>query len=96
MREGQAIFASSYCRYEGTYRANKRHGKGKETDGMGNVFVGEYEEGKVVKGKMNYANGDLYVGEMNDEGDRHGKGKFISCDDGFEIEGMWENDECKG
>tara|TARA_A100001015_G_scaffold312584_1_gene418029 strand:+ start:446 stop:967 length:522 start_codon:yes stop_codon:yes gene_type:complete len=71
-REGFAIFASAYCKYEGAYFANKRHGLGKEVDGMGNIFVGEYCEGKAVKGKMNYANGDVYVGEWDDD-ERHGQ-----------------------
>ena len=95
MREGKAVFASSYCRYEGEYKANKRHGQGKEVDGMGNTFIGEYKDGIAVHGKMNYANGDVYIGNFNDD-ERHGRGKFIDCEEGITLDGLWENDKYIG
>ena len=35
---------------------------------------------------------NLYIGELNEDLDKHGRGKFFNADDGSKIEGMWEND----
>ena len=44
------------------YANNRRHGKGKEVDNYGNVFVGSFENGDAIRGKMEYASGDIYIG----------------------------------
>jgi hypothetical protein len=41
---------------------------------------------------MDYENGDIYIGEMRD-GDREGQGKYMSCDTGIFLEGMWKEDQ---
>lgn len=45
------------------------------------------------EGKVSYANGDLYEGEVQDN-KREGFGTFSSGD--FSYEGDWENDKCSG
>jgi hypothetical protein len=82
-----------YC--SGEYFENKRHGRGKETDAEGNVFDGQFENGDFVKGKVQYSNGDIYVGEFKDDC-RHGKGKFISYEEGEEMDGQWVDDVFQG
>ena len=98
VRQGEAIFETGGGvegggeRYEGHYSDNKRHGKGKEINRVGDVLVGEWEEGDCVRGTMNYADGGVYVGEFNDMNDRHGQGRFMSAEGGVQ-EGRWEEDE---
>ena len=96
-REGKARFtmADGTC-YEGFYKNNKRHGKGRETDCAGNIFEGVFEQGDPISGRMEYAEGDIYVGELNKDWDRHGKGKFISIDTGTVLAGRWELDNFEG
>jgi len=90
-REGAAVFEHPYGKYEGEYLNNKRHGKGRETDMAGNCFTGRFENGDAVEGKMEYADGSVYIGSMKDDS-REGRGKLLT-EDGDVIEGLWENDE---
>ena len=94
-REGHAIFTYPDGVFEGEYYDNRRHGKGKETDSMGNVFDGLFHRGDFVKGKISYANGDIYVGECKDDC-KHGRGKLLVMEDGDEFDGMWEDDKFVG
>ena len=48
-----------------------------------------------MQGRMDYDNGDVYVGGFNDDS-REGKGKFISCETGVTLEGIWLDDEFQG
>jgi hypothetical protein len=93
MRHGKALFGHSAGVYEGHYCETKRHGRGKEMDLAGNIFEGAYERGNAVRGKMSYENGDVYIGELNEDEERHGEGKFINADTGEVLVGRWENDE---
>ena len=93
MRHGKALFKHSAGVYKGHYFENKRHGKGKATDQAGNVLEGEWERGSAVRGKISYENGDVYIGELNEDEERHGAGKFINADTGAVLVGRWENDE---
>lgn len=48
---------------------------------------------------MKYENGDYYIGEMDDQGKRHGKGKYYFAEGPYEggyYEGMWVNDQKEG
>jgi hypothetical protein len=94
-REGFAVFEHPFGRYEGEYQNNVRQGHGKETDTAGNTFEGEYLNGDAVIGKMNYANGDVYIGEVKED-ERHGRGKFLCCETGQALEGYWESDNYMG
>ena len=41
-RHGYAVFSYPAGVYEGYYAHNKRHGNGKETDTLGNIYEGIY------------------------------------------------------
>ena len=56
----------------------------------GRRFEGEVENGALVNGKMTYANGDVYEGGFNQNGERHGQGKLTRASS--TIEGNWESD----
>ena len=79
------------CLCTGEYANNKRNGRGKETDNLGNIFEGLFESGDFVSGKVFYENDDIYVGKFKDDC-RHGQGKLIRFEDGAVLEGQWEND----
>lgn len=95
MRDGVAVFTYPGGTYEGEYVNNKRHGQGKETDDAGNVFIGQFENGDFVLGKIFYENGDIYVGACKDDC-RHGRGKLLRLEDGVELDGTWIEDEFQG
>jgi hypothetical protein len=50
--------------YEGAFRGGMMHGKGKMKWANGDVFDGEFKQGKRTWGKMRYANGSIYQGEF--------------------------------
>ena len=94
-RHGLAKFVYEGGVYTGFYKDNKRHGKGKEVDSVGNEFDGEYVDGEAVNGIMNYENGDIYVGEWKNDS-REGRGKFISIETGKTFDGLWKDDDFLG
>ena len=72
---------------------------------LGHEVSGEIQNGKFVmrlvegimkngrregKVKITYENGDIYIGELNENGNRHGLGKYIYSS-GKVKEGVWEN-----
>jgi hypothetical protein len=70
-------------------------GKGKMTYANGDVYVGEFKDGKRQGiGKIIYANGDVYEGGWLD-GKQHGKGKETGAD-GWVYEGDWVNGMFQG
>jgi hypothetical protein len=62
--------------YEGEYKDDMKHGKGRFTFASGSVYEGEWKDDKKHgKGKCTYASGDVYEGEFAD-GNYHGKGNY--------------------
>ena len=58
---------------------------------MGKHYSGSWVDDKVKGvGRMEYANGDIYMGEWESD-QRHGKGKFFSVETNTTYEGMWLN-----
>ena len=57
-----------------------------------NILVGNFVDGVCTHGTLTYECGDIYIGEFNDDLDRHGRGKFLNFDDDTTLEGIWEND----
>jgi hypothetical protein len=49
---------------------------------------------KHGKGKLTWANGDVYEGERVDDR-KHGKGKYTNADGTIYHDGEWENDKPK-
>lgn len=84
-------------RYEGMWRAGKRHGKGVLTDKIGNRYEGIWKKNKWAgPGKRTFSNGNSYTGEFKDEEGTpwykkppHGHGTGII--NGIVYEGIWNN-----
>ncbi len=83
--------------YSGETRSNVPHGFGSyevvEGAEKGNLFVGRFEDGKMVKGKYTFGTGDCYDGDVYDgdllDGMSHGMG-VNSWASGGVYEGQWK------
>merc|ERR1711998_604068 len=77
----------------------KRNGYGKYTYASGDVYVGEYKDGKF-HGKCTFTfnsgsyNGDVYVGEYKD-GKKDGKGTYTWADGNVYV-GEWKDNKRNG
>ena len=85
--------------YEGDWKDNKKHGKGKLTfynnGTVSLVYEGDYQNDKIHgKGKIKYPNGEVYEGEW-ENGKIHGKGKYIYAN-GSIYEGDWKDGKRNG
>jgi len=65
-------------------------------DKIKKVFEGEFKNNKPFKGIYLYEDNDEYNGELNENFEKHGKGKYISNKSKFEYEGEWLNDKRHG
>ena len=75
--------------YSGTYRDNKRNGKGTYCWKNGDKYVGEWKNGKMDgRGVYTQASGNKYDGEYK-EHLREGQGTFIWAD-GEKYDGQWK------
>ena len=71
-----------------------KNGVGTYTYANGDSIKGVYENDKKIdKNKyiINYMNGNVYEGQLNEDNERHGDGTFIQPD-GSSYEGQWHND----
>jgi hypothetical protein len=76
--------------YEGDYRNNKKHGKGKFVYANRDVYEGDYQnDEKHGNGKYIYASGYVYEGEWKNN-TVHGRGMFMS-DSGDLYEGEFDD-----
>ena len=84
--------------YEGDWKDNKKHGKGKYISNNGTttlVYEGDYQNDVIHgKGKIKYANNAVYEGEW-EHGKIHGKGKYTYAN-GEVYEGDWKDNEIYG
>ena len=55
------------------------------------TFDGEFRNGNMYDGTLIYNNGDKYVGQFNDQEEKHGKGKYY-WKNGETFDGEWRND----
>ena len=98
---GTMIYANGN-KYEGEWKDDKRHGKGKLTYVISfnkgySMYEGEWENDvKRGRGIMNYKYGGMYDGEWLDT--RHGQGKMVYDSDSIfkEYIGPWVNDKEHG
>eukprot|EP00475_Leptophrys_vorax_P023683 TRINITY_DN3247_c0_g1_i1.p1 TRINITY_DN3247_c0_g1~~TRINITY_DN3247_c0_g1_i1.p1 ORF type:complete len:398 (+),score=81.51 TRINITY_DN3247_c0_g1_i1:135-1196(+) len=80
--------------YRGQWKDDKYDGNGELSSDNGNVFKGEFISGVKKYGEMLYANGDIYVGEFQDQR-RHGQGRF-QWSDGHIYSGEWVKGRAHG
>lgn len=68
-RSGLGTETVGDCTYEGEFRDNVRNGRGKLTDGDGNVYAGLFVDGRQndERGKIAYSNGDTFEGGVVDD-----------------------------
>lgn len=71
----------------------KSHGQGEMTR-EGNVYQGRFVEGVCCEGKITYANGNVYEGQLDDE-EPDGQGKMMYAN-GSVYEGQFENGQRYG
>ena len=65
--------------YEGEWKCNYRHGKGRMVWADGSKFEGEWHMDKRVKGEMQMKDETIYKGEFKDDM-FHGKGEILFKD----------------
>eukprot|EP01102_Stenamoeba_stenopodia_P014619 TRINITY_DN487_c0_g1_i3.p1 TRINITY_DN487_c0_g1~~TRINITY_DN487_c0_g1_i3.p1 ORF type:complete len:714 (+),score=189.35 TRINITY_DN487_c0_g1_i3:267-2408(+) len=94
--EGFGVWVSSDgTKYEGEWKSNMFHGKGR-LENMNGVYDGDWiEDIKQGKGRMAYVNGDEYDGEWANDM-RDGTGSFTSADRRTTYEGEWLQDRMHG
>ena len=82
--------------YQGDWKNNNKHGKGKEIHPNGDKYEGIWENDKLKNGKVKktYDNGDKYEGDFKDD-KKHGKGKYTWAD-GTIYEGDFKDDKKHG
>jgi hypothetical protein len=82
--------------YEGEWRENAQHGKGELTNPNGDVYEGDYVDGKNCgEGKVTFGEGgDACEGDWKDNM-HHGEGKYIYGRGGI-YDGEWPNEMQQG
>jgi hypothetical protein len=77
--------------YMGNFSNDEIQGSGVKIEDDGDKLVGEFQEGALVKGVIEYKNGIKYLGDLSN-GVRHGKGKLIFNND-YVFEGQFVHDQ---
>jgi ankyrin repeat protein len=82
--------------YQGDWKDNNKHGKGKEIHPNGDKYEGIWENDKLKDGKVKktYDDGNIYEGDWKDD-KRHGNGRFVYIDGNF-YEGDYKDDNKHG
>ena len=90
-REGWGLLADGGHRsvYKGQFKEGKMSGSGVKME-KGDKLVGEFFEGMLGEGVIEYRNGVKYVGPIQN-GLRHGRGKLVFNND-YVFEGMFQHD----
>jgi len=97
-REGHGIWQSRAGQYEGQWKADSQHGRGRQTWSDGRVYDGQFNLGRFAgHGRMvwNTQRGLLiYEGAYQDDL-KHGVGKFVWAD-GRTYDGEWQRGKRHG
>ncbi len=89
---GIGIFDSKGI-YEGEWRDNVRHGKGRYVWANNDTYEGDFQNGnRHGYGVYTFASGEQYRGEWRDDL-RHGEGAMHAKDGKKLLEGIWINDK---
>ena len=73
--EGFGTWIDHGEKYTGNFKEGKFHGSGNLYKKNGDIYDGEFEQGVLIKGKINFNNGDSCEGEYID-GNLEGKGIY--------------------
>lgn len=102
MKHGKGVFVNetSCLKYEGEFHQDEFvNGRITNTNNKHLLYEGELKETKPTKGRIHYANGDTYEGEINNYM-RHGHGIYnynsTTNEEKFSLECKWENNIKKG
>lgn len=97
-RHGHGLWQSQTGQYEGAWKEDIQHGKGRQTWSDGRVYNGQFEEGKFAgHGRMVWHTQKgllIYEGEYVDDL-KHGAGKFVWAD-GRTYDGEWQRGKRHG
>jgi len=97
-RQGHGLWQSSTGQYEGQWKADAQHGKGRQTWSDGRVYDGQFDHGRFSgHGRMVWhtQKGLLtYEGQYKDDL-KHGSGRFVWAD-GRTYDGEWQNGKRHG
>lgn len=77
--------------YMGNFHEDEIQGNGVKIEDEGDKLVGEFEEGSLARGVIEYRNGIKYLGDLSN-GVRHGKGKLVFNND-YVFEGQFVHDQ---
>lgn len=90
-RHGEGLWKSAQETYEGQWKQDHRHGKGKQTWEDGRVYAGQFADGKFHGfGRMEWTTPQglmAYEGDYVDDV-KHGHGKYL-WPDGRVYDGQW-------
>jgi len=97
-RQGHGIWQSRTGQYEGQWKADAQHGKGRQTWSDGRVYDGQFQNGRFSgHGRMVWhtQKGLLtYEGQYKDDL-KHGSGRFVWAD-GRTYDGEWQRGKRHG
>jgi len=97
-RQGHGIWQSRTGQYEGQWKADAQHGKGRQTWSDGRVYDGQFQNGRFSgQGRMVWhtQKGLLtYEGNYRDDL-KHGSGRFVWAD-GRTYDGEWQRGKRHG
>ena len=91
---GYGVGKGDGCTYEGGWKNGLPHGEGTLIDDEGSVFEGDFVDGIPTEGIIEFDDGSMYGGALNDQG-VDGTG-FIIGVDGERMNGTWVNNEMHG
>eukprot|EP00927_Polykrikos_kofoidii_P071498 TRINITY_DN6775_c0_g1_i1.p1 TRINITY_DN6775_c0_g1~~TRINITY_DN6775_c0_g1_i1.p1 ORF type:complete len:278 (+),score=42.03 TRINITY_DN6775_c0_g1_i1:128-961(+) len=97
-RQGHGIWQSRTGQYEGQWKADSQHGKGRQTWSDGRVYDGQFLNGRFAgRGRMVWHTQKgmlIYEGQYRDDL-KHGEGKFVWAD-GRTYDGEWQKGKRHG
>ena len=93
---GYGICKVDGCTYEGEWKNGLPHGEGTLIDEEGGCsYEGDFVKGIPTDGIMEFDDGNMYGGGLNEEGEFHGTGIIIG-EDGDRMLGTFVNGEMHG
>ena len=95
-QDGYGIGKEDEFTYEGEWKNGLPHGEGVLTDEKeGSVYEGDFVEGIATGGTMEFDDGTMYGGGLNEKGEFHGVGIIIG-EDNERMLGTFENHKMHG